>query len=78
MDKAHPTSSRRSTQSNKSAPTGVIMGSAEIAITTDEMEAEMDVVMYAETTDEMTNEKDAETRDRDARTPVSGEVATHH
>ena len=44
------------------------MGSAEIARTTDEMEAEMDVVMDAgncdvmdaKTTDEMTNEKDAE------------------
>ena len=61
--KARLASSLRSTQSNKSAHAGVIMGSAEIARTTDEMEAEMDVVMDAEngdvmdakTTDEITN-----------------------
>ena len=55
-------------QSNKSALVGVLMGSAEIARTTDEMEAEIEVVtdaengdgMVAKTTNEMTNEKDAE------------------
>ena len=40
-------------QSNKSAPAGVSMGSAEITKTTDEMEAEMDVVMDAENNDVM-------------------------
>ena len=61
--KANLVSSRRSTQSNKSATVGVSMGSFEIAMTTVEMEAGMDVeldaengdVMDAKTTAEMTN-----------------------
>ena len=59
MAKAHLASSRKSTQSNKSAQAGVSMGSAEIAKTTDEMEAEMDVEMDAENGDVM----DAKTTD---------------
>ena len=53
---------RRSTQSNKSAPAGVLIGSAEITRTTDEMESEMDVVMDAENDDFM----DAKTIDENA------------
>ena len=56
---AHLASSRRSTPSNKSAPAGVLMGSAEIAKTTDKMEAEMDVVIDAVNGDMM----DAKTTD---------------
>ena len=63
------------------------MGRAEIAKTTDEMEAEMDVVMDAENGDvidatktaEMTNEKDAEILETETRVPhMSGEVPPHH
>ena len=63
------------------------MGSAEIERTTDEIEAEMDVVMDAEnggvldakTTNEMTNEKDAEILETETRVPhMSGEVPPHN
>ena len=50
------------------------MSSAEIAKTTDEMEAEMDAgngdVMDAKTTAEMTNEKDAEILETETRVPT--------
>ena len=54
------------------------MDSAEIATTTDEMEAEMDVemdaengdVMDAKTTDEMTNEKGADIFETETRVPL--------
>jgi len=54
------------------------MGSAEIAMTTDEMEVEMDVEMDAENgdvadakkTDEMTNYKDAEILVTETRVPL--------
>ena len=59
------------------------MGSAEIARTTDEMEAEMDVVMDAKngdamdakTTDEMTNQNDAEILETETREPHTGVVS---
>ena len=55
------------------------MGSAEIAMTTDEMEAEDGDVMDAKTTDEMTNEKDAEVLETERRVPpMNGEVPPHH
>ena len=63
------------------------MGSAVIARTADEMEAETDVVIDAEncdvmdakTTDEMTNEKDAEILETKTRAPpMTGEVPPHH
>ena len=87
MAKAHLASSRRLTQSNKSAHVGVLTGKAEIARTTDEMEADMIVVMDAEngdmmdakTTDDMTNVKDAEILETDTRVPsMSGDVPPHH
>ena len=65
--KAYLASSRGSTQSNKSATAGVLIDSAEIATTIVEMDAEMDAdngdVMDSKTTDEITNEKDAEILD---------------
>ena len=85
--KAHLASSRRSAQSDKSATAGVLMGSAELARTTDQMEAEMYFVMDAEngdvtdtkTTDEMTNDKDAKILDTETRVPtMSGKVPPHH
>ena len=85
--RAHLASSRGSTQSKKSALAGVLMCSAEIAKTTDEMEADMDAVMdagngdvmEAETTAEMTNEKDAEILETKTRVPpMSGDFPPHH
>ena len=63
------------------------MDSAEIAMTTDELEAEMDVemdaengdVMNAKTTDEMTNEKNAKMLKTETREPhMTGEVPPDH
>ena len=69
------------------------MGSAEIAMTRDEMETEMDVVMDrengdamdaengdamdAKTTNEMTNEKDADIFETEKRVPLCPEKFLH-